>query len=223
MINDHVIRDAIFLGIIWLAYFGIHSMLASLTMKHWMSRRYPSLMPAYRLAYNTLAGLLLGPPVWLLYNGHSVIFWEFSGISIWASNGLASLAIAGFLVSTRYYDGSEFIGIRQLKDRETRVEDQENFHLSPFHRFVRHPWYCFALVIIWTRNMDSLMLVTACLLTVYFFLGSKLEEKKLIYYYGNVYRRYCDMVPGLIPLPWKHITQKQAQALIHDSKAATGR
>lgn len=220
---DPVYRDALILALIWLGYFYIHSLLASLRLKYRISNRWPEYMPAYRLTYNIIAIAMLAAPLWLLYNGHSIVLWQFTGMMKWLAHGLAIGAIIGFLFSLRYYDGQEFMGLRQIKQRETRVEDQENLHLSPFHYYIRHPWYFFALIIIWTRDMDSLMLVTAFLLTLYFIIGSRLEEQRLKHYYGNVYQRYCEMVPGLIPLPWKYINREQAESLINDYRANKSR
>ena len=159
----------------------------------------------YRLGYNVLAVGLLLPPLWLLYHGAAVPLWEWRGVGYWLTQALALAAVIGFVVSTRYYDGQAFLGLRQLKAGATQVEDQEHLRLSPLHRYVRHPWYSMALVLIWTRPMDSLMLVTAILLSGYFYLGSRLEEHKLLGYYGVTYRKYRAMVPPLIPLPWKYL------------------
>jgi len=43
----------------WLVYFALHSLLASLGLKHLVVRERPPVLPAYRLAYNTLAALPL--------------------------------------------------------------------------------------------------------------------------------------------------------------------
>ena len=213
---DPVIRDASLLALVWIVYFLIHSLLASLAIKRWVSAHKPDLMPAYRLTYNLVAVILLAPPIWLLFTGQRSVLWQFQGWSLWLTNGMAVLAVIGFIVSLRYYDGQEFLGLRQLRDGEKKVEDQENLHISPLHRYVRHPWYSLALVLIWTRPMDSLMLVSAILITAYFALGSKLEEEKLKTYYGAVYEHYMRQVPGLLPLPWKHLTSKQADALLDE-------
>ena len=90
----------------------------------------------------------------------------------------------GVPVSLKYYDGREFLGLRQLNERNASVDDQEQFQLSPLHRWVRHPWYFFALVIIWTRDMNSAMLIAAILMTLYFVIGSRLDERKLLRYHG---------------------------------------
>lgn len=220
---DPVTRDAVLLAMIWLAYFAIHSVLASLRLKSWVSRQLPDFMPAYRLSFNIIAIALLALPAWLLVTGQRVAIWQFDGWLSWLMNGIAVLAILAFVISMKYYDGQEFLGLRQLKEQEKRIEDQENLHISPFHRFVRHPWYCFALILIWTRPMDSLMLVSAILISLYFFLGSRLEEEKLKHYYGDVYRNYIQRVPGLIPLPWKFLTRTEAEALINEYQANQGR
>ena len=81
---------------------------------------------------------------------------------------------------------------------------------------MRHPWYSLGLVIVWTRDMDPAFLITAVMITLYFVLDSGLDERKLLVYHGEVYRRYRRLVPGLIPSPWRFLTQEQARGLIAD-------
>ena len=222
MTIDPVIRDALGLALIWLGYFVIHSILATLKVKTWVCEHKPDFMPFYRLTFNFIAVALLAIPAWLLYTGHKVVFWQFDGAILWLMNSIALLAVVGFLISMRYYDGQEFLGLRQIKEQEKRIEDQENLQLSPLHRYVRHPWYTFALMLIWTRPMDSLMLISALFMTLYFFMGSRLEEEKLKSYYGDVYKNYINSVPGLIPLPWKHLSETKANELINEYQANQG-
>jgi len=54
------------------------------------------------------------------------------------------------------------------------------------------------------------MLVSALAITLYFVLGSRLEERKLIAVHGDTYRRYRAKVPGLLPLPWKRLSREEA-------------
>lgn len=223
MFSEPTIYDAILLGLAWLGYFLIHSLLASLRIKQWVSQHHPNYMPGYRLSFNFIAVALLGVPLYLSYTGHSIPLWQFDGLLLWLMRGIALSAVIGFFLSLKYYDGDEFLGIRQLRDNETRVEDQENLKLSPFHRYVRHPWYTLALMLIWTRPMDSLVLLSATLMTAYFFLGSRLEEKKLVHHYGEVYTTYRSRVPGLIPLPWKYLKTAEVDALLREYKNNSGR
>ena len=208
------IHDAILLGLAWTGYCLIHSLLASLQIKRWVSNHYPGLMPAYRLSFNLIAVALLSVPFYFSYTGHSIALWSFDGPIKWIMYAITLSAVAGFFISLKYYDSQEFLGIRQLREHETRVEDQEHLQLSPLHRYVRHPWYTFALMIIWSRPMDSLVLMSSVLITAYFVIGSRLEERKLIHYYGEVYQTYRNRVPGLIPLPWRSLSAGEADTLL---------
>lgn len=202
------------LALSWLGYFALHSALASLRAKSWVAVHYPERMPLYRLGFNMFAALALLPILWLMARHPGPSLWAWQGIGAWLANGLALAAVFGFMKSLDYYDTQEFLGLRQWKSRTRRVEDQEGFHLSPFHRYVRHPWYFFGLVLIWTRDMNAAMLLSGAMITVYFIIGSRLEEMKLVIYHGEVYRRYMERVPGLIPLPWKSLTAKEAAELV---------
>jgi protein-S-isoprenylcysteine O-methyltransferase Ste14 len=199
----------------WLGYFALHSVLASLPVKTWVAARRPGFMPAYRITFNAIATLSLLPILWLLYRHPGQLVWGWHGAWAHVANGLALAAVAGVFHTLSDYDGGEFLGLRQWRDRARTVEDQEAFHLSPAHRFVRHPWYFFSLVIIWTRDMSEAMLLSALAMTAYFVVGSRLEERKLIAYHGERYRRYRERVAGLVPLPWKILGKAQARDLVH--------
>ena len=213
-------RDIVLLSFCWIGYFALHSALASLVVKRRVAADWPNLMPYYRLTFNILASLLILPILWLTYHVPEPMLWRWQGIAAWLANGLALAAIFGFWLSLKSYDMQEFLGLRQLQLHVRKVEDQEHFHLSPFHRFVRHPWYFFGLVLIWTRDMSVTTLLSSVFITLYFVVGSRLEEKKLLVYHGDTYRRYMARVPGLIPLPWKFLTAEEAEALLKQNKDA---
>ena len=213
-------RDIVLLSFCWIAYFALHSALASLAVKRRVAATWPKLMPYYRLTFNILASLLLLPILWLSYNDAGPMLWRWQGAAAWLANGLALAALFGFWLSLKSYDMQEFLGLRQLRLHVRRVEDQEHFHLSPFHRYVRHPWYFFGLVLVWTRDINAKTLLSSVFITLYFIIGSRLEEKKLLVYHGDTYRRYMARVPGLIPLPWKSLTAEEAEALLKQKKDA---
>ncbi len=201
------------LAFTWLAYFIVHSLLASLKVKYLVARKWPGFMPWYRLFFNLLALVLLVIPLWLTWRLGGEILFAWKGAWWWLGNGLALAAVAGFLYSLRHYDGAEFLGLRQLREREQRVEDQERFRVSPLHRHVRHPWYFLGIILIWTRDMTAPMLLSSVMMTLYFIIGSWLEERKLLAYHGEAYAEYRRRVPGLFPLPWKRLDREQARRL----------
>lgn len=202
------------IALAWLAYFALHSMLAASEVKAWTAGRWPQAMPGYRLAFNVLATVTLLPVLWLVYGTESDWLWQWRGAWGWLANVLALAAVLGFLATGRSYDMGEFLGLRQL--RTGGNDDPEIFRVSFIHRFVRHPWYCIGLVLIWSRDMNGPLLVSALMITAYLVVGSKLEEGKLIASHGETYRRYMAKVPGLVPLPWKFLTATEADALLKD-------
>jgi protein-S-isoprenylcysteine O-methyltransferase Ste14 len=206
------------LALAWLLYFVIHSILASLLVKTWVARHWSGFLPWYRLVFNALASILILVPLYLTFTASGEPVWAWRGGWFYLANGIALVAVLGFFLSLRFYDGSEFIGLRQLRNREHRVEDQETFQLSPLHYYVRHPWYFLGLIMIWTRDMPPAMLLTAIFATLYFVVGTYLEERKLIVYYGDVYRQYQLRVPALIPLPWHHLDRASAERLISQAR-----
>ncbi|MDQ7076147.1 MAG: hypothetical protein Q9O24_13610 [Gammaproteobacteria bacterium] len=161
--------DVLWLLLSWLAYFVIHSLLASLSVKNWVASNWPTKMPLYRLSFNFLAVLLLIPPMALTFAWQGEWLWQWQGVGQWVANGMVLVAVVGFIWSMKYYDGSEFLGFRQLKNRVESVEDQEHFQLSPLHRWVRHPWYFFALLLIWSHDMHLGWLISASMMTPLFY------------------------------------------------------
>lgn len=191
----------------WALYGAMHSALASLRVKAWVMRRWPAFEPRYRLAYNVFAVVTVLPLVWATYAIDGEWLWRWTGLWGWAANGLALLALAGIAVSSKAYDMDEFLGLRPAR------RPSERLAISGFHRHVRHPWYSLSLVLIWTRDMNPAMLVSATAITLYFVIGSRLEEKKLLAFHGDAYRRYMARVPGLVPLPGKSLSEEDAREL----------
>ena len=206
--------EQLILAALLLAYFIFHSLTASLWMKQRVAHRHPQWMPYYRLTFNGVATLLIAPLFFYVLLNPGQLVWAWQGVWFYLVNGLAVLAVIGFIRSLKAYDMAEFWGTRQLAEHTTDVKDLESFQLSPFHRFVRHPWYFFLLVIIWTRDLYATQLVVYVMITLYLAVGSWLEEKKLAQYHGEVYEDYRKRVPGLVPLPWKYLSEKEARELL---------
>ena len=204
---------------LWLGYFLIHSVTASLNLKKWVASHYSQFMPAYRLAFNIFSTILIMPILWLSFSWSSEPLWRWSPAIFWFLQFISLLTVVAFYFSLRYYDMAEFMGTKQLSEHNTAVEDQEQFVIGEFHRFVRHPWYTMGIIIIWCRELDPVMLTSAVMLTLYFIVGSRLEERKLLQYHGDVYRQYIDRVPGLIPRPWRYLSRVQVKELLNKKTA----
>ena len=202
------------MALAWILYFTLHSLAASLGAKRFVARRWPALLPAYRLAFNVVAVVTLLLPLWLTRRWEGPLLWSWSGPWAWLADGLALAAAALFLWSLRWYDGADFLGLRQWAAGTRSVADLEAFKISPLHRHVRHPWYSLGLVILWSRDMNAAWLLTAVLVTLYLVVGSRLEERKLVAFHGEAYRLYREKVPGLVPLPGRRLPPAEADRLL---------
>ncbi len=202
------IPSILLLSLSWIVYFALHSLFASLQFKACMKQHLPNSMPAYRLLFNGISIVLLLIPLMIQHHFSREYLWQWSGVSASISNGIAVLAVLAFMWTLKYYNSSDFSGLKRFREGVADLEDQQQFIVSPFHRYVRHPWYFLILIILWSRSMDEAKLISTVMITAYFFLGSRLEENKLMIYHGDRYRHYRTKVPAIIPLPWKYLKKR---------------
>jgi protein-S-isoprenylcysteine O-methyltransferase Ste14 len=196
--------STLMLAAAWIGYCALHSLLASLRFKAWMTQRWPAQSRSYRLAYNLLALGLLIPLLLATEFAAEDWLWRWQGAWAWFAHGTSALVLVGFVWSSRAYDMKAFLGIAPASSATPA-----QFGLSPLHRFVRHPWYFLGLLWLWTRDMDSARLVAALIVTGYLWLGSALEERKLMEELGQAYKDYCARVPGLLPRPWRYLSRAE--------------
>ncbi|HJV27143.1 MAG TPA: hypothetical protein VJ673_15765 [Aromatoleum sp.] len=204
----------------WAAYGALHSLLASNAVKRAIGQHCRFATSAYRLLFNAIAAILLLPLLWLTFAWRTAPLWQWTGIWGWVADALALAAFGGFLWSCRYYDMGEFSGFAQWRSGGSPFHNCGPLRISPLHRYVRHPWYFLALVILWTRDMDGARLVTTLCVSIYFWIGSRFEERKLVACHGRAYERYRRRVAGLFPIPWRHLSAAEARELCDASAAS---
>jgi len=191
------------------AAFGLaHSLLASLTAKaqaqKWLGPRIADGL--YRLLYNlvaTLTGLPSFALTILLPDGPSL--WHFPAPLLFITLPLQLAALVGMTVSLWRVDLPRFTGLRQflrLIDGQLDPRDPPVLRTDGVHAWVRHPLYFFSLVVIWLLpRMTPNFLALNLGLTLYFWIGSIYEERKLAREFGDVYRAHQARVPRLFPWP----------------------
>ena len=204
-------QDIIILSLLWLCYFSIHSAMASLRVKSAVQRICSISDNTYRFLFNLVSVVLLIPIAWILLTTHGQMLWRWDGVLRPIQFGVTIVVLLGIYWSSSAYDMKAFLGLRRF----TQTTASEPFGLSGFHRIVRHPWYTLILLYIWTRDMDILFFVSAVLMSVYFWFGSILEERKLVRLYGLRYKTYMQKVPGLIPLPHRRISKREAEDILN--------
>ncbi len=183
------------------AYFILHSLLAAEHVKVFLMK---NLIPFkyYRLFYNLLAVILLAPVAWLFFSMKKEMLLE----NVWFALPGGLLVLGGLIwiwKAMQGYDMGEFTGFLQLKNG--RQPDHTSLNVSGLNRLVRHPLYFGTLLVVWgfflLLPFDA-VLVMAVISTIYLFVGSKLEERKLTQQFGDAYRSYQQNVPMLLPFKW---------------------
>ncbi len=191
------ILDHLIYGILWLGFGLVHSIMAGDAAKR---RLAPVLGGKYRILYNLFAILHIALVV---YGGQALLAEGVAGFAWPPAIETARLAtqwtgLAVLIGSLTQYDLGLFGGLTQL--RKNRPAD-EPLHLSGVHRYVRHPLYAGAYLLLWGRIQDEFGLATAVWGSVYLAIGTHFEERRLLRLHGAAYADYRAAVPALVP--WK--------------------
>ena len=191
-----------------LALFGIlHSLLAAIGLKR-AARRIMGQRAfdgLYRLLYNAFSALSLIPVGLAIFLLPAQTLWRVPqpwAVGLLLIQGLSALALVG---ATLQADPLRFAGISQtlayLRGDPLPLPP-EPLQVDGFYRLVRHPLYLFSLLIIWlTPVMTDVYCGAAVAATLYFLLGSRLEERRLTQEFGGTYVAYHQRVPWLLPWP----------------------
>lgn len=186
----------------WLLYGAAHSWLAGERLNRLLGRYS-------RLGFNAIALLTLCLPVGLLlWLPAQALYTEPAAVR-WVRYGAQALAALGFLHTLKYYSLLGFLGLKR---------DTWPLTFSPWHCWVRHPWYFLGLVLVWAQPMTDTWLVTALCLTAYLIVGSRMEERRILRFHTNSYAAYRRIVPGL--LPWRGRALDNATRLRLEAQAA---
>jgi protein-S-isoprenylcysteine O-methyltransferase Ste14 len=183
-------------------YYLLHSLLASDGIKAHLAGRW---LPAawYRLSYNLLFSILTVALVGMAALTHVRTYqW-----SPWLSIPGAGMLLAGLVWlfrSLRGYDLAMFAGLEQL--RQPGKPEFDKLNVVGLNALVRHPLYFGMLLIFWGLFIiwrTDLGLSIAVISSAYIYIGSRLEERKLLRHFGEYYRTYQENVPSLLPFRWR--------------------
>ena len=179
---------------------ALHSALASPPVKAFIHDRLgPRADRWYRVTYNVSAGLTFLPvlavlaldPGELLYRAA----WPWAALLVVGQLGAGLLLVVGLLQTDVWH----FIGLRQLGVTQN---GHGRLVVTGLYRWVRHPLYAAGLLFLWlTPILTTTMLAFNIGFTVYIWIGSRFEEKRLAREFGEAYLEYRRRVPALLPFP----------------------
>jgi len=175
----------------WLLFGITHSLLAGTTLER-LCGRYG------RIVFNCVAVVMTALPfaiaAWLPAN----LLWQEPDWLRWTRHGVSVAAVLAFLHTLKFYSLRSFLGF---------TTDTWPLTFSPWHRWVRHPWYFLMLVLVWTQSMTDTWLVSALSITLYLMIGSRIEEQRILRHHPGSYAAYRRIVPALIPWRGRALTE----------------
>lgn len=183
----------------WLIFAVSHSVLARQSIQV----KFEKLLGSnYRLIYNLVAFLKLSVVlhigrVWL-NDSHFAHF--DNDILYFTALTIKFLGIAVLTFAIMMYDVGRFAGITQAMTGE-RVSSSTTEPLQRrfLNRWVRHPLYTGAFLILWGGATSTFDVWTAIWGTLYLLIGTVFEERKLVRIYGDQYLAYQQQVPRYFP------------------------
>jgi len=183
----------------WFLFGAIHSLLARHAVQQKLERY---LGRGYRLLYNLFAVVnilvvLLSGKYLLSENRFAFLDHQIADIASFSIQALGFLVLVVALIK---YDIGRFAGVTQLfTGEQLSSESNEPLQIGGLNRWVRHPLYTGAFLMLWGGAINSFELWTAIWGSVYLVIGTLFEERKLVRIYGHEYRQYQQQVPRYFP------------------------
>ena len=183
----------------WVLYCILHSFFADDTIKRNIKKILGSKFRYYRLGYSLFALITLVLLLWYQFSLNSTQFYYSKIISYGLSLIMVIPGLVIMIICAYKYFYS-LSGIQALQ--KGRPPITPTLQQTGLHKYVRHPLYFGTLVFVWGLFLMFPLLnnlIAAAIISVYVFIGIRLEEKKLCLEYGEAYKQYKMRVPRLFP------------------------
>ncbi|MEZ4527793.1 MAG: NnrU family protein [Desulfobacterales bacterium] len=174
----------------------------SLMVRQFFRRRMEKIIPAYAYPafYALVSGIVLLTVV-ILWQTSDMVYGQASGICYGMLRMLFLLSVLGFFWASaelKYFDP---FGIRSLSAYlDSRACPSPVFTVRGIYRKIRHPFYFFTLVMIWTcPKLSADRILFNILWSLWIAAGAVWEERDLVRVFGDEYRAYQQKTGMLIP------------------------
>jgi protein-S-isoprenylcysteine O-methyltransferase Ste14 len=187
---------------LWGGYCALHSILISITVTQWVSRHLKEYYAFYRLFYVVVSFVLLVPLIRFTSELEGAdVFTYASPLAVIRSALLIGSLVLFFWAFFFDYDALSFFGIRQILNFRNvkKTEEPQGLKKNGLLGIIRHPMYLMLLIYLWCQIDNMIDLEVTIVLTIYVIIGTKLEEKKLMLEFGELYAAYQHEVPMLVP------------------------
>jgi methanethiol S-methyltransferase len=183
-----------------------HSFLASNGVKKLFQNRFGNLIAYYRIAYNIIS--VISFFILYLFLPHiDITLYDLPNPYDLMILFLQLLSFIGLIWSARYFSSGEFFGFNQIKRfREGNynpvdLDESSTLRIEGPYKYSRHPVYFFSIMFLVMRPVMTLTyFIIVVIFVSYFYIGSVLEEKRLIEKFGEAYTNYQKSVPRIIPI-----------------------
>ena len=151
----------------------------------------------YRFGYNVLSVVTFLPVLYILGRYPGEILYQIPWpLSMFFTIG-QMIAVILIVIGLLQTDPWGFAGVRQLV---SGTEKSGKFQSRGLYQYVRHPLYSGGLLFIWlTPIMTTTTLAFVIISSLYLYIGSFFEERRLVREFGDTYRAYQERVPRLFP------------------------
>jgi protein-S-isoprenylcysteine O-methyltransferase Ste14 len=194
-------------GFIWIlftcAIYGfLHSLLASNAAKAFARRHIGQVafQRFYRLFFVLVAAVTTLVPLALVPLLPDRIIYLIPAPWLYLSTAIQGLALIALLIGVLQTGALTFLGVKQLLETTPGRGIPEKLIVGGLYRWVRHPLYTAAFLILWLVPLMTWNLLALNLgFSAYLVIGTINEERKLVDQFGEAYEQYRQKTPRIIP------------------------
>jgi len=188
-----------------------HSGMARPGFKKWWTKVVPkSIERSTYVLFSSLSLILL----YIFWQPLPGVVWNLEGtvlpgiLNVTYFIGWGILLMATFMISHAH-----LFGLKQVYEffRKKEIENPK-FQTPGFYKFIRHPIMLGFIIAFWSTPLMTVgHILFAGATTGYILIAVQLEERDLLAYFGDRYRKYREQVPMFIPRPKKPVSEEQIE------------